>query len=623
MKDKSRSIIRSFIGGLVLGCAACLTLPAATLMVTSTADSGSGTLRAALATAADGDVINFSLTTPAKITLTSGELLINSSVAIMGPGPANLAVDGNFPSRTNRVFHIAADKSVIISSLTVTNGSAQGLDDFGGGIYNQGQLIMSNCTVSGNSASSDGGGYGGAIYNDGYQGNGLLTLNNCTVSSNSASGGGFGGAIYNEGYQGMALLTLNNSTVSSNSASGNGGGFGGAIYNDGFQGYAVLTLSNSAVNGNSASDTDGGFGGAIYNDARLSGSATLQVVGSTINGNSAFGDGGGYGGGIFIDADDSGNAMLQVTNSTFSGNSASGSSGGFGGAIYNSEGFYGSATLQVAGSTLSGNSASGDSGGYGGGIYNGLGQSGNATAQIANSTLSGNSASGAGGGLGGACYNDNSTLTLSNSTLSANSADSGGGIYNDGSLDSATLMIANAILDGGIVGENIYNDSGVVASEGYNLSSDNGSGYLTATGDKTNTDPMLGPLANYGGSTLTHALRQGSPAIDAGNPSLSVPPAFDQRGPGFPRVQGGRIDIGAYESSDLRIVASGKTGTALQLSFASLLGAGYEVVSRTNLAGVTWTPLAGTTLGNGGIALTTISNAFGLPRQFFGIHELP
>src|SRR5438876_8223193 len=72
-------------------------LHAATITVTSTADSGAGSLRAALASASDGDTIDFSVT--GTITLTSGELLVGKSVTISGPGAANLAVNGNAAGR--------------------------------------------------------------------------------------------------------------------------------------------------------------------------------------------------------------------------------------------------------------------------------------------------------------------------------------------------------------------------------------------------------------------------------------------------------------------------------------------------------------------------------------------
>jgi hypothetical protein len=68
---------------------------------------------------------------------------------------------------------------------------------------------------------------------------------------------------------------------------------------------------------------------------------------------------------------------------------------------------------------------------------------------------------------------------------------------------------------------------------------------LNGPGDQINTDPMLGPLQNNGGPTLTHALLPGSQAIDTGDPSFAPPPFTDQRG--FPRVANGRIDKGSFE----------------------------------------------------------------------------
>ncbi len=46
---------------------------------------------------------------------------------------------------------------------------------------------------------------------------------------------------------------------------------------------------------------------------------------------------------------------------------------------------------------------------------------------------------------------------------------------------------------------------------------------------------------------MTHDLLIGSPAIDKGDPNISSPPAFDQRGQPFTRIYNGRIDIGAFE----------------------------------------------------------------------------
>ena len=165
-----------------------------------------------------------------------------------------------------------------------------------------------------------------------------------------------------------------------------------------------------------------------------------------------------------------------------------------------------------------------------------------------NSTISGNSAGTSGGGIG-----TSNTLRVANCTITGNSAPSGGGIYNKRPpVGDIVVEISNTILNAGASGENIFNDGGTITSLGYNLSSDDGGGYLTGPGDQINTDPLLGPLQDNGGPTLTHALLPGSPAIDAGDPNFHPPPFNDQRGCPFDRVFNGRIDIGSFETQPPR-----------------------------------------------------------------------
>ena len=134
------------------------TVHSATSTVINTNDSGAGSLRQALADANDGDTINFDAAVTGTITLTSGELLVNDSITINGPGANILAVNGNAASR---VFHISSGKTVIISGLTITNG---GVVPNGGGILNDhATLTVNNCTVSGNTIFS---GTGGGIFNN-------------------------------------------------------------------------------------------------------------------------------------------------------------------------------------------------------------------------------------------------------------------------------------------------------------------------------------------------------------------------------------------------------------------------------------------------------------------------
>src|SRR4029077_20088909 len=124
----------------------------------------------------------------------------------------------------------------------------------------------------------------------------------------------------------------------------------------------------------------------------------------------------------------------------------------------------------------------------------------------------------------------------------------GGAINNTASFGgTAALDIGDTILNSGPRGGTLFNSGGTVTSHGYNLSDDDAGGYLTGPGDQINTDPMLGPLQDNGGSTFTHALLLGSPAIDAADPNFTPPPFFDQRGSGFDRVVNGRIDKGSFE----------------------------------------------------------------------------
>ncbi len=117
-----------------------------------------------------------------------------------------------------------------------------------------------------------------------------------------------------------------------------------------------------------------------------------------------------------------------------------------------------------------------------------------------------------------------------------------------GSGSAAALLIwAGATARNTIVAANQGKNCDLIApltSLGNNLSSDTTcAAALTAAGDRNNVAPVLGPLRNNGGPTLTHALLWGSPAIDGG--SNAGCPATDQRG--VARPQRGTCDIGALE----------------------------------------------------------------------------
>jgi hypothetical protein len=367
-------------------------------------------------------------------------------------------------------------------------------------------LTVSNLTVANGADATAGDGGGGGIYNGG----GTLEVSNSTLSSNSVPNG-VGGGIFNA----SGTLEVSNSTLSSNSANIGGGG----IFNRG-----TVTMSNSTLSGNSANDFGGG--GGIYNHG-----GTLTVSNSTLSGNSIPN---GVGGGIF-----NASGTLEVSNSNFSGNSAP---NGFGGGIASDVSDRG--TLEVSNSTLSSNSAGG-----GGGIYNSGGRFNTLT--VSSSTLSGNSANDFGGG---GILISQGTATVSNSTLWGNSAtvsgfDGGGGIYNRG---GGTVTLKNTIVANSpsASGGNCHGTT--ITNGGYNLDSDNTCGFGTDNNSLSGIDPMLGDLADNGGPTMTHALLEGSPAIDKGN---SFGESTDQRGEERPSdfdtvanaTDGDGSDIGAFE----------------------------------------------------------------------------
>jgi len=266
---------------------------------------------------------------------------------------------------------------------------------------------------------------------------------------------------------------------------------------------------------------DGGAG--VYNCV-----GTLTVIDSIITGNRLRGGSGtfGYGAGIY----NCPTSTLTLINTTISRNSAV-----IGGGICNG-GF-----LTIINSTFSGNVARQHKGG---GIAN------YGTLFMTNSTVSGNSsgASGlAGGILNGGLFQSSGTLVINNSTLSGNTAGEGGGgaILN---VKGSVAVIQNSIVANN-TGENCQ---GQVASDGYNLSSDNSCSF-DGPGDLNDVDPVLGPLGNNGGPTQTMALLPGSLAIDSGNPSGCKDSEghllkSDQRGKPRPNKEdSGRCDRGAYE----------------------------------------------------------------------------
>jgi len=224
---------------------------AATQTVSNTNDSGTGSLRWAVANAGNGDTVDATGIT-GVIRLTTGQISISSAITIQGPGARWLSIT-NASGGTNRIFFISGSvpSAVNLSGLTIAGGNAGGAG--GGGIVNLGTLSVIGCVFQGNSGTN-----GGAIANLTFA---TLTVDASTFSYNSAVT--TGGGIYNEG-----ALTVRNSTFAGNNAS-----LGAGLYLDG----GNVRIINSTISRNTVT-TDGA--GVYYSSGVLS-IANNIVAGNT------------------------------------------------------------------------------------------------------------------------------------------------------------------------------------------------------------------------------------------------------------------------------------------------------------------------------------------------------
>jgi hypothetical protein len=504
-----------------------------------------------------------------------GELGISDDVSIIGPGAELVTIDAQSQSRIFNIDDPALPFlqyfriNVEISDLKLTGASVYAINsravltvdrcmisgNTGGGVYSRyGQLNLLNSTFTNN--------YSGGIASR-Y---GKVTISGSTFRDNSINGGG--GAIYN--YAGD--LTIADSLISGNTASNSGGGIlivrgelnlsnvtitgNSAQYGRGGGIYAKspnVTVKNSRITGNYSNE----YGGGIYLTGRGSFTATLlsdnvtnglgggifggeplSLIDCAITGNQA-----NRGGGVFTSGAD-----LLLIGSELRANYATNNGGGIS---------FSGDTITIKASGVTGNFASGS----GGGIY----VSG-AAAKIVNSTISGNTSGMHGAGLYGTqnFFAEQPTFTVEHSTIANNSAVGlGGGLFTTGGAislnhaivasNSASLGMDFTALLGTVVGANyslIGNGQGTGLAESP-VGFPDTNGNLVGGPVHGIIDPLLGPLADNGGPTLTRALLPNSPAINSGDLEAMAGqggvPLHDQRGLPFTRISGGRIDIGAFE----------------------------------------------------------------------------
>ncbi|WP_433898841.1 Ig-like domain-containing protein [Pseudomonas sp. PSE1(2024)] len=336
----------------------------ATWTATNNANTGVGSLRAALASAQNGDIVTFSSGMTVQLT---SELLINKNITVDGDlnndGVADVTLDGQYRTR---VVEITSGSTVTLDGLVITRGLVSGnggnggygaTGAMGGGIFNAGILTLNNVSVTGNAAAGGGGGGGvtGAFYGGGGGGGGGLggqsgghggTAGPGTGTLGGQAGsGGVGG--YGGGYDATHMGGRGGSTT------GGAGGVGVSYYSNGGNGGTASngTISIGGGGGGAGWDKVGGVGGNAAGGIYNASTGTLKIVGTSVISNN-IGAGGGGGGG-----------------SGQGSNNLNGGDGGRGvGAIWNQGG---TVLITAANfSAISGNAAGSGSGGaeLGGGV---------------------------------------------------------------------------------------------------------------------------------------------------------------------------------------------------------------------------------------------------------------
>ena len=569
---------------------------ATTLTVTNVADSGTGSLRWAIATATAGSTVRFASTLANKtITLASG-LTINAgkNITIDGTGAANLTISGDSRSQILLVnSNQDVPTTVTVKNLALVNGYT---NDRGGAISTTHRAVLNIDGVSFRNNVADQG--GGAIFSA-FEGTVTVDRsffgNNRAIAGNDERGAG---AI---AFWGPRNLTVRNSTFT-----GNRGINGGAINSL----NGKLTIENSQFLNNdttSATFDQGkpnaslrGFGGAIYTDRASSTnepSGTIQIIGTRFEGNKGLAEGGaaylytgkqdnilisgslfkdnqvnplaggnaGNGGGLVVISNEL-NRGLVIQNSAFVNNSATNQGGGL---------WMMKAPTTIVNSTFSTNRATGTSFDKLGGGMVLLGP-----ATITNSTIAFNSA----GWVGGGIHAGNDPVTVRNSIFFNNSAANGG---NDWKIRQQTSR-------------ELTNGGGNIQFPGFLSNQSNRFNDNLATGGIQIADPRLGALQTNGSSFLPfHPLLANSPAINTGVSTDA--PTTDQLG--VHRLNG--VDVGAFEFNG--------SLTPPPTSGAILGTAGNDSLSGTT-GRDTISALAGKDWLTGGLAADVLTGGAGADR---------
>ncbi len=651
-----KSVSRRKRIGLALLSVLCLsafthTAAAATLTVINTNDSGAGSLRQAIAAAAQtNDVIVFAPGVTGTITLTSGELVVDKHVTITGPGATNLTISGNNASRVIKVSG-ANGLVVTLSGLRIANGRITGNPNAnfgGGGIYNGfAKLTLRNCEIVNNVQIGESTGQGGGIWHitggDAASG-GRLLLQNCLVSGNMAIGAagsdgaspngagsdaapGQGGGlyIYNSSVNSVTLQDctfLNNSAIGGTGGNGigtgargrGGRGQGGAVFieqntllvadrctfkRNEAKGGNRGTGSNTVIGGNEAQGQGGAIcvvGFAVLNDCTLDDNEATGGPG--IDGTALLGAQG-QGGGLFFQF-----GVVYLIRCAVINNVAAGGAGGNGGATGAGEG--GGLFVRFNGNLLP--------------LY------------LINSTVALNiarAANPAATASGGGIWTED-VLNVTNSTIAFNivlsdASVSGGGLR----INGGTTTLRNTLIAKNVAAAVPSDASGAVASSsGYNLIGTGSGAGTTVTGIPTGAnnnqigtsaspiDPKIHVPTLNGGVTKTCSIDADSPAVNAGSDATA--PVTDQRG----YLRAGASDIGSFEfggvlpSLQILSITKAVNGTTVLQGFGVPNGV-HRVQASSDLSSGSFFDLSPTTTADGAGLLQHQDAATNLIQRFY------
>lgn len=496
------------------------TRPAGTVVVTTCDDSGAGSLRDAVENAVTGDVVDLSSLTCSAITLATGLVSTVDDLTLHGPGASALAIDGN---DAVRVIEQQGYDMLTIEGLTLRNGSYvyDGPNIYGGlapgacvlarGSVTLTDSALEHCSASGKSVFGAAVNSGGAFFMTGSSITG--TVANADASDISATI--YGGAVYSKAAY-LTNSTISDASITATSTAAFSGFLGGGVF-----GVYGVVMDTSRVTGVTAHVAGAKI--AYAKGAGVASPNTVLLTASTISDNTVYGTpsvgaSGAYtytsaigGGGVYVmTIPRSSIVPSTIANTTISNNRAL------------CEGACGEYTVGGGGALASWSPK---------------------PFTITNTTLSGNTSDVRGGGL---YLRHLGTVTLVNTTITNNTAPEGSGVSDTAAKAGYPFTIESSLIAGNHVSGGATSEEVVTVHEIAGSHDLIASANVALPGDTIGGDPMIGPLADNGGPTLTHALLTGSPAIDAGSNAANLD--TDQRGGSYVRVFGVAADIGAFEA---------------------------------------------------------------------------